>query len=226
MKNQVFTLLLAVFMCITANAQTNTNQNKLQAIVQTTEINQFFDGLFDKLGIKVIDTKENLTLVQEGGKIIVNAGLVDSEVDFILELESRNIDNVERFTSDGKIDAEEATAIAGVFFTPFTKSTLKNPILSANSKRKAAKIDDLTHVKLVNSKNEVIASHTLVYAAKQWLVFEGLVGNPQRVFTLNADSAMVYQKQVSKAIKIGSNKGWLTFLKWWKGWREENSVKM
>ena len=91
---------------------------------------------------------------------------------------------------------------------------MKNPVLTENRKRKAAGIEDLIHVYLIFADGKTAAAHTLIYAADQWVVIDGLVGAPKRVFKLNHHEALDYQSNVFDAIQKDTKKDWLTFVKW------------
>ena len=68
-------------------------------------------------------------------------------------------------------------------------STMKNPVMTENRKRKAAGIEELIHVYLNFPDGKTATAHTLIYAADQWVVIEGIVGTPQRVFKLTHQPA-------------------------------------
>lgn len=206
-------------------AQDKTAVSTLKEIVQTPELARFFDGIFNTLGIIIQETGEQLTAYHEGDRIRIESGMNPTEVDFVLPLALRNISDLVKQASDGSFDEVEATQIARVFFTPFTRVTLKHHIMSANAKRKAAGIEELIHVKLLFPDGTEAAAHTLIYAADQWVVIEGLVGVPERSFTLKQDQALTYQRKVFAAMQTDTRKEWMSFLKWYRDWRENHSVK-
>lgn len=215
--------IILLLVSLSANslfAQTSTTKERLERITQTPEIADFFKGIFNHLGIEIAETGEKLTLHHEGSKITIENGLVEHKVDFILPLRLQNITNLENFAADGKFDDVEATNVARVFFTPFTRVTLKNEVLSENKKRKAAGIEDLIHVYLLYPNGDVAAAHTLVYVSDQWLVLDEVVGNPKRVFKLTQAPALDYQRKIFEAMQTNTNKGWLSFLSWYKEWRK------
>mgnify|MGYP005621721295 FL=1 len=201
-----------------------TSSETLKSIIQTDAITAFFDGTFNHLGIRIEESKEMLTLHHEGTSIRVEDGLKPAEVDFVLDLDLTGIENLVKYTEDGEIDDTEATIIARVFFTPFTKVTMQNPVLTQNRKRKAAGIEDLIHVYLTFPDGKTAAAHTLIYAADQWVVVDDIVGTPKRVFKLNHREALDYQRKVFDAIEKDTKKDWLAFVKWYKTWRSEHST--
>tara|TARA_B110000046_G_scaffold112596_1_gene119776 strand:+ start:771 stop:1382 length:612 start_codon:yes stop_codon:yes gene_type:complete len=171
------------------------------------------------------EINEKLTVHHDGDKIRVEDGLNKDEVDFVLKLDLTGIENLVKYTEDGKIDDTEATIIARVFFTPFTRETMKNPVMAENRKRKAEVIEDLIHAYLNFPDGKPAASQTLIYAADQWVIVDGIVGNPKRVFKLTHQPALDYQRHVFEAIETDTKKGWLSFVKWYKVWRKDYSTE-
>lgn len=218
----VFMLLAFLFGSVSLKSQSSAE--KFAGIIQTPEIAAFFDGLFDNLGIVVEETGERVLIKHLGERIEVSEGFDSSQVDFILPLRLENVGNMVGHSEDGKIDDLEATRIAAVFFTPFTRETLKNEVLSANRKRKAAGIEDLSHIYLVNPDGSTAAYHTLIYVSNQWIVLDDIVGKPKRVYRLEHAPALEYQRRIFSAMKSDTKKGWLSFVKWYKNWRDDYSV--
>lgn len=218
---------LVSMLAFQSNAQSNkSSKDVLESITQTPELAGFFDGIFNHLGIVIQETGEELTAHHEGDHIRIEEGMNRDEVDFVLPLELRNVSDLVEQSADGEFDEVEATKIARVFFTPFTKVTLKNEVLSANRKRKAAGIEDLIHVHLLFPDGSEAASHTLIYVADQWIVLEELVGNPKRVFKLTHGPALEYQRKIFHAMEVDTRKEWLRFVKWYKDWRKDYSETM
>jgi len=221
-RSHFVALMFSIMATLVATAQSSSDV--LKTIVQTPQITTFFEGTFDHLGIEITDSDEQLTLHHEGNHIRIEDGLDHGQVDFVLQLNLTGIENLVKYTEDGVIDDNEATRIARVFFTPFTRVTMQNPILTENRKRKAAGIEDLIHVHLIFPDGTTAAAHTLIYASDQWIVIEDLVGTPKRVFKLQHGPALEYQRKVFSAIKTDTRKGWISFVRWYKTWRNVYSV--
>ncbi len=195
----------------------------LQQIAQTEELVAFFSDMFDVMGITIEETGEELTVrVFEDG-IAIEAGLPD-EYDFLVPLKMENITNMVDHAEGGSLTEFAVWRIASVLFTPITRETLKNPVMANRFLRRLARVEDLIHVQLVGPQDKQVASHTLTYAAGQWLVAEGLQGEPKRIFTLTGEESLHYQRQVFKAIKANSMKGWLNFMTWYTKWRANHST--
>ena len=192
-------------------------------VVQTEEIVGFFTDVFDVMGITIEETGEELTVRISEGRIEIEPGL-SGEYDFLVPLKMENITNMVAHAEDGRLDDFEAWRIASVLFTPLTRETLKNPVMSNGILRRLARVEDLIHVQLVGPDSEQVASHTLAYAAGQWLVTEGLHGQPKRLFTLTGEECLTYQRQVFKAMRANSITGWMRFSRWYVKWRSGTSA--
>jgi len=176
-KKFLSSVVLAFFLFTSSTLSiAQSSAEKFGSIIQTSEIAKFFDGLFDKLGIVVEETGERVLITHMVDNLKVTDGFEDAKVDFILPLKLENVSNMVGHSEDGKIEDKEATRIASIFLTPFTKETLMNDVLSANKKRKAAGIEDLIHVYLNYPDGKKAASHTLIYVSDQWIVIDDIVG--------------------------------------------------
>ena len=155
------------------------------------------------MGITIEETGEELTVRVSEGKVHIDPGLPD-ECDFLVPLKMANVTNMIGHAADGRLDAFETWRIASVLFTPLTRETLKNSVMSKGILRRLARIEDLIHVRLLGPEAEHVANHTLVFVSGQWLVIEGLHGHARRTFTMTGEECVAYQKQVFKAMKANS----------------------
>ena len=194
-----------------------------RAVAQTDELVDFFTGMFEVMGITIEETGEELTLRVGEGKVHIEPGLPDRS-DFLVPLKMENVTNMVSHAADGRLDAFETWRIASVLFTPLTRETLKNPVMSRGMLRRLARVENLIHVRLLGPEAEQVASHTLVFACSQWLVIEGLHGQARRTFDMTGEECVTYQKQVFKAMKANSIMGWIRFARWYGKWRSSASV--
>ncbi|GIV75662.1 hypothetical protein FKZ61_000105 [Litorilinea aerophila] len=194
-----------------------------QSIVQTPELVDYFAGLFETVGITVAETGETFTVIHHGDRITFEPG-IRRQVDFRLTLQQRHVEGLVIDASDGAIGPEESWRIVQVLFTPFTEATLRTPVLAGRWLRRLAGVEDLIHVHLLSPTNQEAARHTLIYAAHQWLVVPGLYGRPRRVYHLQPDDALTFQRQIFRAMKEDSVSGWWRFANWYRRWRERVSV--
>lgn len=206
-------------------SQTGRAVDLWRAIVQTEQLVDFFTGLFDTIGITIEETGEELTARIAEDRIHIDPGLPDS-YDFLVPLKLENVHNMVSHAADGKLDEFEVWRIVAVLFTPLTRETLSNPVMSRNMLRKLAGIEDLIHVQLQGPEAENVANHTLIFVSGQWLVFEGLHGKPKRKFVMTGDDCITYQKQVFKAIKADNFISWVKFARWYTKWRPSVSSQI
>lgn len=192
-------------------------------IMQTPEIVDYFDGVFDKLGITVEGMDEKFTVHHQGDKITFSKG-IDDDIDFLVPLQKQNILNMISHSKDGSISSEESWRILSVLFTPLTYETLKVPPLAINWRRKLAGVEDLIHVYLLEPSGGEANKHTLIYVKDQWLVVEGLHGEPRRTYRMTPEQSLDYQRRIFTAIKIDSFWEWWRFASWYKEWRKACSV--
>ena len=194
-----------------------------QQVVQTDEIVEFFTDVFDVIGITIEETGEEITVRIGDGRIDIEPGLPE-KCDFLVPLKMENITNMVAHAEGGSLDEFAAWRIASVLFTPLTRETLKNPVMSNGILRRLGRVEDLIHVRLVGPDREQVASHTLAFTAGQWLVMEGLHGQPKRAFTLTGEQCVTYQRQVFKAIRANNMFAWTRFMRWYLKWRPGMSV--
>ncbi len=198
--------------------QTDRTIDLWRAIEQTDQIVNVFVGMFEVIGITIEETGEQLTARVEEGTIRIDPGLPE-RYDFLVPLKLENVHDMVRFTADGRLDESEIWRIIAVLFTPLTRETLRNPVMSKAILRKLAGIEDLIHVQLLGPEAEHVANHTLAFVSRQWLVIEGLHGQARRRFTLTSEECMTYQKKVFDTIKANNFLSWMRFARWYAKWR-------
>ncbi|MDA0986447.1 MAG: hypothetical protein O3A55_02430 [Bacteroidetes bacterium] len=192
--------------------------------MQTPELSNYFNGVFDNLGIVVEETGEKFTIHNTGKQFTFENGIKESKVDFIVPVQLANIQNMVMHAKDGKIDLAESWRIVDVLFTSLTQETLKNPVMSGNWGRILAGVEDLIHVYLINPTGGEASRHTLIYVNDRWLVVKGLHGKPKRTYRMTPEESLEYQRTVFKAIKKDTYCGWWEFSTWYKEWRKKVSV--
>lgn len=207
--------------------KTMTALEKWQSITQEPPVVEFISGLYKSAGVKVIDTGEEFTCIHNGDHIAFDTGIVESEVDYVVEIEEFQVDRLAKHAHTGDFDDAEKYRIISTLFTPATKASLKNPIFSNSIVRKLAGSEDLIHVHLLSPVDEETnKSHTLIFANKQWLVFPGIHGNAGRVYRLNLKQACEYQRHALMAMKAEKIVDLYKFSLWYREWRKAVSETM
>ena len=215
------------FILLSVNMIASQDLSSLKAwenVLQTPELVEYFDDVFNHLGITIEESGERFTIHHTDTSFEFEEGIVEDNVDFIVPLKKENISNMIRHAKDGFISPEESWRILDVLFTPLTKVTLQTPVLAVNWRRKLAGVEDLTHVYLISPTNEEASKHTLIYVKGQWLVLKGLHGKPRRTYRMNPEQSLEYQKEIFSAMEKDSLWGWWKFSRFYKKWRKTCSV--
>jgi hypothetical protein len=191
---------------------------------QPAEFVEFFRGTFKDLGVVVQESGERFTVTHTGTGFAFRDGIDEAKVDFVVPIKQENVDGMVTIAADGKLDDADAFAIMSVMFTPLTREIMKHPVTQDDTLRQLSGVEDSIHVILLDPQGNEGASHTMTYADKKWNVSEGLSGTPKRVFRINAQQALEYQRRAHAAIEANSPMGWNAFSTWYKEWRETCST--
>ena len=197
-------------------------KSEWQSLLNQPGLADYFDGLFENLGITVNEIDQHITVQHKGDHFELMDGILES-VDYHINLDLNNISNMKSHGRDGTINEYESYRIMAVLFTPMTESALKHDMFNKTFKQKLAGIENHIHVYLNSPTNDEFQAHTLIFINKKWIVIPGLHGDAKRVFDLSPDQAIDYQKQVYMADKVDTRKAWRNFNKWYLKWRKKVS---
>ena len=193
-------------------------------LLEEKKIADFFKGMFDNLGIRIKETGEAFSVEHQGDKFALTDGIDEGKVDYLVDIEPENVENMVKHGEDGEIDRVEAFRIVSVLFTPLTKVSLKNPWMSNGLLRRLGRIENLIHVYLLDPGGGEANTHTLIHLNGEWLTLGGLHGTPKRTFRIDIDQSVEYQKKVFEAMKKNTFMGWVKFGSWYRGWRKAVSA--
>ena len=193
----------------------------LQTVAADPQVVAFVAGAFERLGVHVLDTGEAFTCIHRGDRIDFEDRIVHGRVDYTVEVESAGLEHIGQQVRAGAFAETARFRVVRVLFTPATAAMLTDqPVLSHPLVRRLAGVENLIHVRLVApTPDEEDGTHTLVYAAGQWLVFPGLHGRARRTFTLSTEEALDYQRHVFAAVRTDAFAEWLRFGRWYRRWR-------
>jgi hypothetical protein len=198
---------------------------KWKNLTQPPAVVEFFQGLFERVGIRVADTGEAFSARHLGDRIEFDPTLDERNVDYTVAIDSAQIDRLAEHVQTGKLDETEQYRIVSALFTPATAAMLKSPVLSHPTLRWLAGVEDVIHVHLRGAPNgEKEFQHTLIYANRQWLVVPGLQGEPRRVYKLNLPEALAYHRRAFAAMKTNTWSAWWSFARWYREWRKGVSL--
>jgi len=222
----VIILLVALPLNLYAQESSSYSMKEWEELLDKPQLADFFNGIFDNLGIIVDETSEEFTVHHKGNHFTLSKGINKASVDYTVHLKPENIANMKRHGSDEEISSDEAYKIMSVLFSPLTKASLDHPMLKKPLKRKLAGIENLIHVNLISNNNKNITSHSLIFINREWIVAEGIHGTPKRTYSITPEQALDYQRHIFKAIKNDTRKEWNRFRKWYLTWRKNVSTKV
>lgn len=215
------TILLSLFSCVLM-FKTNAQSPSMKAwdvLLDKKVLVDYYKGTFERLGVYVDSTNEAFTVVHLGEKFNLENGIDSSKSDYIIKIKPENVRNLRKHGIDGVIDANEAFKIQAAIFTPISQSMFSNKEMNTKRFFKASKVEDHMQVILLSNDQKVSVAHTILWVNEQWMVIPGLHGKAKRVFTLNPEQALFYQRKVFAAQKENTVKGWKVFLKWYHEWK-------
>jgi len=220
MKNLIGILLL--FFSFQLSAQTV--QESWASLLSQKKLATYFSGMWEKLGITVEETKEQITVIHKGDHFELKDGIDENNVDYSVVLKLENITKMVKHGADGEIGEYESFRIMGTLFTSFARSSLTHPMMNKSFLMKLAHIENHAHVYLNSPTNDEFFAHTILFVNKKWMVIEGIHGDAKRVFKLNPEQAIVYQREAFAAQKGDTKKSWRKFKKFYLKWRNTVST--
>ena len=201
----------------------------LQDIKQPPAALGFFQGLFDRVGVRVLDTGEAVTCVQTDTSIEFIDGLDETKVDYTVQIYSYQVERLAGYLQSGEIDEIEQYRIVRSLYAPMASAALKNTAvlrfmnnslisLLINRKR-------VVHIELLSPDpgQENHAYYTLLGVSKQWLLLDGHHGTPYRMFRMNHLDVLEMCKHVTTVRTRGTGGwiGWARLAMWYVSWRKK-----
>ncbi|MAJ45049.1 MAG: hypothetical protein CMF96_09950 [Candidatus Marinimicrobia bacterium] len=191
--------------------------------MQTPQIINYFENVISKVGVIINESNEKFTLEHNGVEILLYHDICD-DVAYIINLNLNNIENIVSHAYDGKIDNQESWKIINVLFTPMFKSTFQLT-MNNNWRKKLSNLEEITHTYLYSfDKKELIGKHTIINKSQLVEIKLGIQGEANRVYKLDSDNALIFQKKMQKAIINDNWYEWLKFAKWYRDWQEDVSI--
>ena len=204
---------------------------KFKSIRQYPAVVDLFALLFEKAGIRVVDTGEEFSCYHRGTHIDIEERLDEFNVDYVLGLTTTQVDALVELVSVGDIDEARRYSILKTLFAPAIEAsvnpfpclkgvTTSTPLISNTLLRRLLHMENLIHVYIVSPlPGEPEVGNTLVFENKEWQVSPGLHGDPGRIFRLTIDDALAFHSQAHRALKANTKIGWLKFGRWYLRWR-------
>jgi hypothetical protein len=161
-------------------------EQMLQQAAQSPVGIEYFGKMF-RTAVLVMQDFDNLTFTVRTGKgsAQITRGTDKSiEPDYVIPMRRQNCENLLKFLADGKIDDEEAYRFHYLTYVAGVRSLFRVPALYDERIATELAFPRFMHMSLKNEKQYVFPnstkeiSATVVNVNGQWLVFEGLLGDP------------------------------------------------
>lgn len=204
----------------------SSNQQQLEELTGNNSAVEWFKGLFSQAHLEITDTGEKFTLVHHGGRVEIMPGFQAKKPNFVIPLESENINRLTAAFSDNNIDTQEQYRIVKFMLKPCLRAALEMPILNNPALLKIVKVDTHWQEALLDPQGNMDEQVTIIYVNKQWLVIPGFHGKPKRRLLLTPEQLLDFQRRVLAADASGKISDWTKLAKWYVTWREEISVKL
>ena len=188
---------------------------------------KMLDGVFDRIGVRIVDTAETLTCVHHGDRIEIMPGLDPAAVDFVVEIQAFQAERLAKQIAGGEIDELEQFRIAREVFVAAGRKNAANPLSSNPNLRRLIRAKNLVHIHLVSPDpvQEPNALFSLIHVSKQSLLVPGHHGTPERVFRLTVPDVLELQRVMGPALKRRRASEWLKIARWYLNWRKRVEVQ-
>jgi hypothetical protein len=183
-----------------------------------------FRGVFDTIGVRIIDTGEALTCTHRGDRIEFAAGINDAAVGFAVSIYAYQAERLAAQIERGRIDDVEWFRVARELFANAGASSrvVQNPLSSNPMLRRLIGAKNLVHVILVSPapQEEPDAPFSLIHVNRRSLLVPGLHGTPDRVLRVTFADALELQRKLTGAPRSG-RAAWLELARWYQAWRRK-----
>ena len=193
-----------------------------QSLAQTPELLAFFEGLFDRMGVRVADTGEEFTCTQQVGRIEMQPGL-KPDVDFVVEITTEQVERLAAEAETGRLsDVEKYRVLRTMLGTPleFSASLMNNRLLSSPMMRKVLRVVDIAHIFFKSpSSEEPDETFTLALRDGRWELETGLQGTPQRTIQLDIEATLDFHRRTLAFRRNSNPVAALRYVAWYVPWR-------
>lgn len=204
----------------------SSNQQQLEQLKESKAAVEWFKGLFSRVHLEITDTGEKFTILHHGDRVEVLPGFQAQKPNFVIPLESENINRLTTAFSKTGIGAQEEYRIVKFMLKPCLRAALEMPILNNPALLKIVKVDTHWQEALLDPQGNMDEQVTILYVNKQWLVIPGFYGIPKRRLVLTSSQLLDFQRRVLAADASGKISEWTKLARWYVSWREEITVRL
>ena len=208
-----------------------TSMEKWRSAMQPPDAVAFFQGLFERAGVRVTDTGEAFTCVHRGTSIELEDALDEDAVDFTVEIDSKQVDALLDDIADARLDDAEQYRIMAHLAAPAARGAFRKPVVRNRFLRTVlftiGRADMLMHVRLMPPPGEPEApGYTVMYVDGQTLVIPGFYGRVKHEYRLTVADAMAFQRRLLAARRKNRLRDWLGFARWYGGLKRRVTAKV
>ena len=204
----------------------NSNYHQLEQLAQKKSVIEWFKGLFTQMHLEITDTGERFTILHHGNQLEVMSGFHMKNPNFVVPLQSENINRLTAAFSDDAINEQEQYRIVKFMLRPCLKAALEMPILNNKTLLNIVKVDKHWQEALLDPDGKEDEQVTVIHVNKQWLVIPGYHGQPQRRLLLTSEQLLELQRRVLAADAAGKISEWVKLARWYVKWREQITVQV
>ena len=173
--------------------------------------------LNEVLFIRVLDLNDfKLTGNLTNGKALATIGWdLNKKPSFVLPLYSKNLQNVKEVTQDLDLSLKDVYRITRVLFIPFLKGLYQGDYSNTPEDKSYLQLDNFIHVEVKDDEGVEVdgfpgpAQATVVNVDGQWLIFEGLYGDPDIKYSMDIKQALQFAYLVRvKLLQADPNSSW------------------
>jgi hypothetical protein len=194
--------------------------DRFQTAMQPPQAVTFFRGLFERAGVRVLETGEAFTCVHRGDSIHFEDGIDEGSVDFVVDVEAGQIEALLADIADGVLDEREQYRIMSHLAAPAARGAFRRPAIRNRFLRellfKIGRAEMLMHVRLIPPPGEPeTPGYTVTYVDGQTLVIDGFHGKVDHEYRLSVAHATEFQRRLLEARHKGRLRDWLLFARWY-----------
>lgn len=206
-----------------------TAQQKWEPFARAPQLLEFLDGLFDQVGIRVTDTSEEFTCSREPDRMVLIDGIDSDSVDFVIEIDSSQVDRVAAEAATGAFsDIEKYRILINLVGVPleYSASLMNNRALGSPLVRKLLRVVDVAHIYVQSpTSEEPDETFTLSLKPGGWELHRGIHGEAGRIITVDLANALDFHRETFIYKNSSGLLATLRYLGWYLAWRRRVSKR-
>lgn len=205
----------------------STARQKWEPFARAPQLLEFLDGLFNQVGIRVTDTGEEFTCARQPDHMALIEGIDSNTVDFVVEIDSSQVDRVAAEAATGVFsEAEKYRILINLVGAPleYSATLMNNRALGSPLVRKLLRVVDVAHIYVQSpTDEEPDETFTLSLEPTGWELARGLHGSAGRIITVDLANALEFHRETFAYKNSSGPLATLRYLGWYLAWRRRVS---